>query len=175
MSNLLILFTYLLCGITNPDCSPKETSSQEQKITTYYLIRHAEKDRTDTTNSDPNLNEQGKKRALKWAEVLKEINLDAVYSTNYKRTMQTAMPAAKDRDLSIKNYDPRNLFDEEFKNSTAGKTVLIVGHSNTTPQFVNAILKQPKYGDLDDSENGALFIVQVLPDGKAICQVLYIN
>jgi len=62
--------------------------------TTYYLIRHAEKDRTDKTNKNPNLNEKGLERAKKWATYFKEIQLDAVYSTNYNRTQQTAKPTA---------------------------------------------------------------------------------
>lgn len=145
-----------------------------QKTTTYYFIRHAEKDRSDQSEKDPDLTAAGLKRAQNWAEVLKDVPLDMVLSTNYKRTLQTAAPVAREKGLSIENYEAGNGFDKQFKKRTAGKTVLVVGHSNTTPQFVNAILGEKKYEDIDDKQNGALFIVQVLP-GKILDQVLYIN
>lgn len=147
----------------------------QDSVTTYYLIRHAEKDRSNEDEQDPALTEAGEKRAQKWADALKDVKFDAVYSTNYKRTMQTATPLAKQNDLEIQQYDPNEAYNEDFKNKTTGKTVMIVGHSNTTPAFTNKILGKEKYEQLDDAENGALFIVQILPDGKIISKVIYIN
>ena len=89
--------------------------------------------------------------------------------------MQTAKPLADLNKLEIMKYDASKLFDSNFEKATKGNTVLVVGHSNTTPQFANAILGEKKYEDLDDSENGALFIVQVMEDGTTLSQVIYIN
>ena len=72
-------------------------------------------------------------------------------------------------------YDASKLNDEDFQKKTKGKTVLVVGHSNTNPQFVNYILEEEKYEDIPDEESGSLFIVSVSPDGKKHSQVLYIN
>lgn len=174
MANIILLLTTLILSLGNPDDAMKE-DLQEKEVTTYYLIRHAEKDRSVAGERDPELNVDGKQRAQKWVEVLKEVKFDAIYSTDYKRTMQTAKPLAENNKLVILSYDPRNLYSEEFKKATTGKTVMIVGHSNTTPHFVNAILAEKKYQDIDDSENGALFIVQVQPDDAAHSLVLYIN
>ncbi|MCT4698714.1 SixA phosphatase family protein [Tenacibaculum haliotis] len=135
--------------------------NQEETNTTYYLIRHAEKDRTDKANRNPDLNNTGQERAKKWANYFKDIKLDAVYSTNYNRTMQTAKPTAESKKIEIKKYDPRNMYDTIFQKETKGKTVLIVGHSNTTPQFVNKILKEKKYEDINDNDNASLFIVSI--------------
>ncbi|WP_026915509.1 SixA phosphatase family protein [Christiangramia portivictoriae] len=172
MSIFKVLLPFiLLFGISSEENIQNNTV---QKPTTYYFIRHAEKDRSDQSEKDPDLTAAGLKRAQNWAEVLKEVPLDMVLSTNYKRTLQTAAPVAREKGLSIENYEAGNGFDKQFKKRTAGKTVLVVGHSNTTPQFVNAILGEKKYADIDDKQNGALFIVQVLP-GKIMDQVLYIN
>ncbi|MFV8224604.1 SixA phosphatase family protein [Christiangramia aquimixticola] len=173
MANIIsIIFTFFFFGI-NP--SEESILTEQQEITTYYFIRHAEKDRSNKEDKDPSLTEEGLARATKWAEVLKDVELDAVYSTDYNRTMQTAFPCAEKNKLSILKYDPSNAYTEDFQNATRGKTVLIVGHSNTTPTFVNKILGKEKYADLDDSENGALFIVQILPGGIKTSQVLYFN
>ncbi len=183
MKNLfLILFTLLTsCNFQKSDSSDKhllkqvEESKAHRNNTTYYLIRHAEKDRNDPSEKDPKLAETGLKRAEKWAEVLKDVSFDMVYSTNYNRTRETAQPIAKANSLEIEIYEPNNLYDQEFQKKTKGKTVLIVGHSNTTPAFVNAILKNEKYEDLPDDENAKLFIVTVSPNKTISTQLLYIN
>jgi len=133
-----------------------------QKSTTYYLIRHAEKDRSDKTNKNPNLIKKGVERAQKWAETFKEIHFDMVYSTNYARTKATASPTALNNNLELTIYNPKSLDYELFKKETKGKTVLIVGHSNTTPVFVNKILNTEKYEDIEDSNNANLYIVTIV-------------
>ena len=146
----------------------------QEEVTTYYFIRHAEKDRSDDTNKNPTLTEQGEKRAHDWAVILKDIALDAVYSTNYNRTLQTATPTAQDHNLEVLNYDPRTLYSDEFKAATQGKTVLVVGHSNTTPAFVNTILKEKKYENIDDRNNGNLYVVTIVGETKEV-QLLHVN
>lgn len=142
------------------------SSCTSQETTTYYLIRHSEKDRTDATNRNPDLKEDGLKRAKNWAVYFNDIDLDAVYSTNYNRTEQTATPTAVSKNLEIINYDPRDMYSEDFQKSTKGKIVLIVGHSNTTPDFANKILGEKKYKDISDNENNNLFIVTIKGDKK---------
>jgi broad specificity phosphatase PhoE len=169
MKFILILVFTLSCIL------PSNAQDQSKSLTTtYYLIRHAEKDRSDPKDKNPNLNESGRNRADKWNLVFQNIDFDAVFSTEYNRTIQTAGPTAKKQKLEIQFYDPRQLYTEEFARSTQGKTVLVVGHSNTTPAFVNAILGEDKYKDMDDHDNGSLYIVTIM-DGNKIDQVLKIN
>ena len=166
----LLIFAFAINFIIPVNAQESTTSD----ITTYYLIRHAEKDRSDETNSDPDLNEDGLTRAENWSKVFEHINFDVVYSTNYNRTIQTAEPTAKEKNLEVQFYNPRQLYSEEFAEATQGKTVLVVGHSNTTPAFVNAILGEQKHEDIDDNDNSCLFIVTISGDNK-IDQVLKIN
>lgn len=144
------------------------------EITTYYLIRHAEKDRSDSKEKDAPLTEEGLNRAENWSSILQNIHFDAVYATDYKRTKETAQPTALKNQQEIISYKANAYFDKDFKAATKGKTVLVVGHSNTIPDFVNAILGTHKYDEIDDGNNGNLYIV-TLVDGKAIDMVLTIN
>lgn len=146
----------------------------EEKITTYYLIRHAEKDRSDKTNRNPHLTEKGLKRADNWSNVLKDVKFDAIYSTDYNRTKETALPTAKANNLEIKLYDPRKMASKEFLANTKGKNVLVVGHSNTTPMFVNALLSEKKYDMIADNNNGNLYIVTITNNSKS-SSVLVVN
>ncbi|MGB3775656.1 MAG: phosphoglycerate mutase family protein [Leeuwenhoekiella sp.] len=127
--------------------------------TTYYFIRHAEKERGSNAGNDPLLTEKGNERATFWARYFKDKNLDAVYSTDTKRTLATAQPTANLYNVEIKSYDAGELYSDDFKKETMGKRVLVVGHSNTTPEFVNAILETEKYPHINDSEFGTVYKV----------------
>ena len=151
----VVTFIFLLffsCNNINQECN------------TYYLIRHAEKARIDPDNKDPELNEAGKQRAIVWQEYFTDLEIDKVYSTNYKRTMQTALPVSNSKGLEISLYSPSNIDYEGFLDSTIGDNVLIVGHSNTIPTFVNEIINDNVYPDIEDSNNSSLYIVSKCGD-----------
>ena len=132
------------------------------EVSTYYLIRHAEKDRSDPENLDPELNQKGLGRAMHWAEILNDVPLDAVYTTDYERTSMTAAPISVKKDITVQYYDPETLDIMQFKADNLGKNVLVVGHSNSTPALVNKLLGEERFGPMDDADNGSLFIVQLL-------------
>ena len=157
MKNYFLLFAFAFYFLS---------ACTSDKTTTYYLIRHSEKDRTNTMNANPHLNFEGEKRAQRWAGYFSDIKLDAVYSTKYFRTVETATPTAKTKNLDINYYDPRHLNDSIFKVATYGKSVLVVGHSNTTPQFANKILGEELYKDMDDNDNASLYIITVKGNEK---------
>jgi phosphohistidine phosphatase SixA len=177
MKNILLIA--ILSFISFNSCSQEKksakTSSPSSEETSYYFIRHSEKDRSNPSEKNPHLKEEGIKRADNWSNILGNIEFDAVYSTEYHRTKETAKPTADKNQLDIIIYDPNKLNNiDEFLKVTKGKTVLVVGHSNTTPAFVNAVLKQKKYGDIDDGNNGNLYIITIIGD-KIVDHLLTIN
>jgi len=167
---LFILLTLTLFSNCKPDAKEVEVN-EEPVISTFYLIRHAEKDRTDETNADPELTQKGLDRAIRWAEVFDPVVLDAIYSTDYKRTSMTAAPASVKKDIDIQYYDPNTLDIEAFKQEHEGQQVLIVGHSNTTPKLANKLLGEEKYDDMYDDDNASLFIIRII-DGQPTDMVL---
>ena len=148
--------------------------SNAQEVTTYYFIRHAEKLRVDKTERNPNLNSKGIKRAEVWKEVFSNISFDAIYSTDYNRTMLTAKPTADSKNLPILMYNPRDMYSKTFQNQTEGKTILVVGHSNTTNVFANKVLGFDKYEEIKDNNNSNLYIVTVM-NGNSFSILLQIN
>jgi len=145
-----------------------------QEITTYYLIRHAEKERSDPANRDPHLTQVGLARAENWAKIFKEVPFDIVYTTPYYRTKETAQPTAISKQLAVELYDPRDLYNVSFKAQNKGKIVLVVGHSNTTPALANKILGSEKYAQIDDRINGNLYLLSVSAQ-EVDCQLLSIE
>ncbi|HEY3430646.1 MAG TPA: phosphoglycerate mutase family protein [Cyclobacteriaceae bacterium] len=150
---LLTLFSHVLLAQENP-------------ITTFILVRHAEKDLTQSTN-DPDLSPEGKARATKLAELLKKTQIDAVYSTEYKRTRQTVEPIAQVNSLVVMSYQPmvKDDFDLMIKKHQ-GKTILVSGHSNTIPNLVNYLVGEDKYKNFEDSDYGNIIIVSITERGK---------
>ncbi|MBU8891726.1 MAG: histidine phosphatase family protein [Bacteroidales bacterium] len=128
-------------------------------VSTYYFIRHAEKVISEDPN--PELDSLGESRAKQWAGIFKNISFDAVYSTDYNRTRNTATPTAKSKYLDLVLYHPSKIDYAKFLSDTKGKTVLIVGHSNTTPVFVNKLIGAEKYKLIDHNTFGNLYIVEI--------------
>lgn len=158
----ILSFCLLLSCISCKEDKPLEKPQDGPGISTFYFIRHAEKDRTDPDDADPELNQEGLGRAMHWAEILNEVDLDAIYSTNFNRTSMTAAPTSVKKNIDVQYYDPRILDIDQFKNDNLNKNVLVVGHSNTTPEFVNLLLGEDKYSPIDDDENGSLFVVTIV-------------
>lgn len=156
MTRYLIILCLVLFSVNA--FSQKEQSTE---TTTYYFIRHAEKDRSDSSEKDVHLTEQGQKRAQEWNEILQHILFDAVYTTDFNRTKETAQPTATKNGLDIITYSVNTSYDDAFKTATKGKTVLVVGHSNTIPDFVNTVIGNKKYNEIDDVVNGNLYIVTI--------------
>ncbi|WP_019669486.1 SixA phosphatase family protein [Eudoraea adriatica] len=158
----LLIFALLLTGqISCKDDQKLSDAYVEPAVSTYYFIRHAEKIRSDSEDIDPELSQKGLGRAMHWAEILNDVDLDAIYSTDYERTTMTAAPTSVKKDITVQYYDPSTIDIEQFKIDNLGKKVLVVGHSNSTPDFVNKMLGEEKYEAMDDYDNGSLFIVQV--------------
>ena len=145
-----------------------------QDCTEIYLIRHAEKDRSDIKNRNPELNELGKKRALKWVQVFKNIELDKIYSTNYNSTTQTVTPISEKNNIDISIYSPSKINYKNFISNNIGSKVLVVGHSNTIPFFVNGLINNEFYQQIDDLNNSNLYVVTICGNNISH-KLLYIN
>ena len=169
---LLLLSLFLVMNCFAQETKTKDTKEVETSV--YYLIRHAEKDRSDKSNKDPNLTKIGNNRAAYWADVFKNVKFDAVYSTEYNRTRETATPTAKANEVEITSYHPFKIDFPKFLKTTKGKTVLIVGHSNTTPSFTNRLLNKELFESIDDNNNGNVYIVTITGETKTV-QLLTIN
>ncbi len=146
----IVTGTSLLC------CTPAAADER----TTFYIVRHAEKE----SGRNPNLTAAGKIRAKTLAQLLRSVELSAVYSTHYCRTVLTAQPVAHAASLPVQilktatdpsletckpgignhtatlvqgSLSPKFVADVLSKHR--GKNVLLVRHSNTVPTLVAAL------------------------------------
>ena len=136
--------------------------AQKSDAATLVFIRHAEK--VDDGSRDPDLTKKGEERASRISSILdnKYGKINAVYSTNYKRTQQTATPTALKNNVNVVDYDPRtpNVFLKSLIRKHIGEVILIVGHSNSTPTLVNFVLGEDRFEALDESVYDTIFVVE---------------
>ena len=160
--NIIFLFflTSILPGFSLLD--------EEKSITTIFLVRHAEKAQDGT--SDPPLTSEGKARAQELTYILKHVPLDAIYSTPYKRTQQTALPTAEAHSLQINSYQPgeEEIFLKKVLSKHTGVNVLIIGHSNTVPVLANHLSGTTQFSPLDDNTYDNIFILSVPQKGHPV-------
>lgn len=135
------------------------------QTTTFIVLRHAEK---ADNSKDTNLSADGLIRAEELRKTLASVNVNAVYSTPYNRTKQTVTPLATEKGITITEY-PANKPYKEFVNELIsahhGKTVVIVGHSNTVPEILKVLSNNNFNVSISENQFDNLFVV-TLTDGK---------
>ncbi len=135
----------------------------EAQASLVVLARHAEKSSTADTAS---LTPRGQHRAADLARVLAGTRLDAIISTQYARTRQTAAPAAGQAGLEptiIPGGGSVTAHAAEMARAIdalpPGSAVLVVGHSNTLAPII-AALGGPKLSELCDLEYSSLLLLE---------------
>lgn len=142
---LLLIALLALAGCATPAPRPAEP--------VYYVTRHLN---TPEGERDPDLTAEGRANADRLAARLAADPPRAIYVSDFKRTRQTAAPLGGRLGLEPKVYDPADTpaLVARVKAERTGP-VLIVGHSNTVPDIVEALggtrpgaLHHPDFGDL---------------------------
>jgi phosphohistidine phosphatase SixA len=136
-----------------------EEPAQRSQVTTVVIVRHAER-------SNGTLTEIGEKRAETLARLLSKVGVTAIFSTNYTRTIETANNTAERLGIPILFYTSIEGVADLIKSEYTGKVVLVVGHSNTVTQTVEAlgVSSVPQF----DGRYDNLYIVTIGPDSIAL-------
>jgi broad specificity phosphatase PhoE len=141
-------------------------SSSKSLAADIYLVRHFEK-QSQTTSLDvpnnqrpdkgPSLTEVGLNKAERLASFLEDKQIRFIYSTDYTRTRQSALPSSVRLDVPIILYSPKDLNSFANELRALDGNALVLGHSNTTPQLL-ALLGGPEK-KLEEKDYGDLFII----------------
>ena len=170
--HLSLLFAFIVAAsisLTLTTCGPanaQDADAGEDAVTTIFFSRHAEK----AGGKDPELLPAGTARAERLARKLPAKRVAAVYATSYRRTQATAAPTAKTAGVNVRPYaadgSAKALTDGWLKKHR-GETILVVGHSNTVPDLLNALTGTRAYGNIDEGDYSRLYKVTVSGKGKA--------
>lgn len=150
--------------------APRSTAVPGSADTVVLVVRHAEK---SAPSGDVPLSAAGEERARALVSIGREAGVSAIITTQFQRTRQTGAALAAALGIASEVADVRGTVPEHakaiadlVKGRHAGRTVLVVGHSNTVPAIVHA-LGGPKLPDICDEIYDDLFTVIVAADGPA--------
>ena len=148
-----------------------EAEAPPSASTVVLLVRHAEK--ATEGGDDPALTPAGQKRAQALLDVAGSAGVSAIYTTQYRRTHETAQPLADRlgvpvtvRAISAGPQAHATELTRELLTQHRGETVLVVEHSNTLPSILGELAKV-QIPQLADNEYDRLFVVVVPPSGPA--------
>ena len=153
---LLSALAVALASVLAPESVAAQTPAAP---TVVIIVRHAEK--AAQPANDPPLTETGVARARALVIALADAKIDVVMHTPTTRTRETARPVAEKFGLTpeIVPLGPALIHAAalaEMVRRHPGKTILVVGHSNTIMPYV-AALGGPTRTDLCDHEYDGLY------------------
>ena len=143
---------------------------ESQATTTVIFVRHAEKALLPA--DDPGLSPAGQRRVAELTRQLKDADviagIDAVYSTPYRRTEETARPIAELLELPVNSYDASDTeaIMEYIVREHKGKIILVVGHSNTLPALMANMGASKRVPAIAENEYDNIYIVSIPWFGK---------
>ena len=143
---------------------------ESQATTTVIFVRHAEK--AAQPADDPGLSPAGQRRVAELTRQLKDADviagIDAVYSTPYRRTEETARPIAEALGLPINSYDAGDTeaIMEHIVREHKGKIILVVGHSNTLPVLMAGMGASKRVPPIAENEYDNIYLVSIPWFGK---------
>ena len=103
--------------------------------------------------------------------MLRDSKISVIYTTEFKRTQQTAAPLAKALGLTVTTLPAENQAALVGKLRTSTATSLVVGHSNTILDIIKALgITEPV--NIPDSDYDNLFVV-VLGEKPCLIRLHY--
>jgi phosphohistidine phosphatase SixA len=153
----LLALATLLLGSALFDTSSRPGPGADEPLVV-FAVRHAEKAQD---GPDPALTEAGAARAAVLASNLRSAGIDAVHSSDYARTRETAAPTGALFGVETELYDLRDLPALVDALREARGRHLIVGHSNTTPDLVALLGGDPGPAIDEAGEYDRLYVVTV--------------
>ena len=161
-NQIIVLYTAIAIGLA--------WFFESQATTTIIFFRHAEQ--TSHDEADPPLSEAGQRRVVELTRQLVDADvvagIDAIYSTPYIRSLETARPLADRLDLPINTYsadDTEEILDTILKNHK-GKIILVIGHSSTLPVLIANLGASKKVPAIAQNEFDNIYIISIPWFGK---------
>lgn len=138
---------------------------------TVFLVRHAEK---EATGADPSLTAAGRERAEALAAALADAGITEIFSSEFKRTQETAAPLAKQLGRSVTVVPGKDIdaLLSKVRALEPGRRALIVGHANTVPQLAQR-LTGVKLADLTEADYDRLYVATFRDDGQGEVLLLH--
>ena len=101
------------------------------------IVRHAEK--ATNGGKDPDLSSAGRARADALAPILKDSGITAIFTSEFKRTQETAAPTATSIGVTATVVPAKDTVALVAKLHQLNGNALVVGHGDTIPNMIKAL------------------------------------
>jgi broad specificity phosphatase PhoE len=122
----LALFLLILVSVSAASAQP-----------VVVIVRHGEK--AANGSSDPDLSSAGRARAEALSRILKESGITAIFTTELKRTQETAAPTATSTHVAPTVVPAKDTVALVAKLHQLSGNALVVGHGDTIPNIIKAL------------------------------------
>ena len=130
-----------------------------------FIVRHAEKATNDP--KDPDLSRGGQERAEWLAATLKDAGVSAIYTTEFKRTKETAEPLSRAAHVDVTVVAANDTAALIATLKEARGNALVVAHSNTIPEILKALGVTASVALADNDYNDLFVVAQGSPPSFA--------
>src|SRR5260370_34179255 len=120
------------------------------------IVRHAEK--AANGGNDPDLSSAGRARAEALARILKDSGITAIFTTEFKRTQETAAPMATSIHVTPTVVSAKDTASLVAKLHQLSGNALVVGHGDTIPIILRALGINSSI-NIPDADYSEVFIV----------------
>jgi broad specificity phosphatase PhoE len=143
---------------------------ENQATTTVIFVRYAEPAKDQGSN--PGLSPAGQARAEELARVLGDTDVvagvDAIFTTQYRHTQETADPLARRLHLPVQTLDVTDVRGvlKRLRKHYKGKIVLVITHPDPIPVLIRELHGSKKLPPMASDEYDNLYFVSVPWYGK---------
>ena len=154
----LVLFLSIFIAVTIASAQP-----------VVVIVRHAEKAASGA--KDPDLSAAGRERAEALARILKDSGITAIFTSEFKRTQETAAPTATSAHVTPTVVAAKDTAGLVAKLHQLNGNALLVGHGDTIPNIIKAVGINSSI-NIPDADYSELFIV-ILGDKPELFRLHY--
>ena len=122
----LALFLLILVSVSAASAEP-----------VVVIVCHGE--RAANGGSDPDLSSAGRARADALSRILKDSGITAIFTTEFKRTQETAAPTATSTHMAPTVVPAKDTAALVAKLHQLSGNALVVGHGDTIPNIIKAL------------------------------------
>jgi len=122
----LVLFLSIFIAVTIASAQP-----------VVVIVRHAEK--AASGGKDPDLSPAGRARAEALARILKDSGITAIFTSEFKRTQETAASTATSAHVTPTVVEAKDTTGLVAKLHQLNGNALLVGHGDTIPNIIKAL------------------------------------
>jgi phosphohistidine phosphatase SixA len=120
---------------------PVEAAPETSSVSVVYVVRHAERadDGGMVASKDPDLSAEGHARARRLATMLRDAGITRIFTTEYRRSRQTAEPLVSSTGPEVETLPAKDIVALIERIAAHAEPLLVVGHSNTVPDILQAL------------------------------------